>query len=193
MGSLKYKIIDNFLDAVSFKNLKGTVLKNDFPWFFSKSQTHSISETTNEIDSFYFAHTIYQDNRPYSAIYENFILEMLSRLGCNAVSNVRINLLTVKEKPILSGWHIDIPYECNTGIFYLTTCNGHTLLGEEEKIKIESIENRMLIFNSQIKHCAVNQTDVDRRLVINFNYNSKIIFLMFISKIIFKKLISISK
>jgi len=171
MGSLKYKIIDNFLDAVSFKNLKGTVLKYDFPWFFSKSQTPLISETTNEIDSFYFAHLVYQDNRAHSNIYENFILEMLSRLSCNAVSSVRINLLTVKEKPILSGWHIDKTYECNTGIFYLNTCNGYTLLGKEERIKIESIENRMLIFNSQIEHCGVNQTDVDRRVVININYN----------------------
>jgi hypothetical protein len=171
MGSLKYRIIDNFLDTVSFKNLKDTVLKYDFPWFFSKSQTHSISETNNEIDSFYFAHLVYQDNKVHSAVYENFILEMLSRLGCNAVSNIRINLLTVKEKQILSGWHIDRPYECNTGIFYLNTCNGYTLLDEKEKIKIESVENRMLIFNSQIKHCAVNQTDVARRVVINFNYN----------------------
>ena len=50
--------------------------------------------------------------------------------------------------------------------------NGYTLLGEKEKIKIESEANKLVIFNSQIKHCGVSQTDTDRRVVINFSiYN----------------------
>ena len=67
-------------------------------------------------------------------------------------------------------FHCDRKYDCTTAILYMNTNNGYTLLGEKEKIKIKSEENTMLIFNSQIKHCAVSQTDTERRVVINFNY-----------------------
>ena len=37
-------------------------------------------------------------------------------------------------------------------------------------IKVDSKENRMLIFNSQIKHRQLTQTDTKERMVINYNY-----------------------
>jgi len=52
----------------------------------------------------------------------------------------------------------------------MNTCNGYTILDKKEKIKITSEENKILLFNSQIEHAAVSQTDVDRRIIINFNY-----------------------
>jgi hypothetical protein len=40
-------------------------------------------------------------------------------------------------------------------------------------IKILSEENKILIFNNEIKHSAVSQTNTTRRIIINFNYLTK--------------------
>jgi hypothetical protein len=67
-------------------------------------------------------------------------------------------------------WHVDRPFQCKTAILYLNNCNGYTLLKTNPITKIESIENRMLLFDSKIQHKAISQTDSKRRIVINFNY-----------------------
>jgi hypothetical protein len=48
--------------------------------------------------------------------------------------------------------------------------NGATILDDTKKIKIDSIENRMVVFDSQIKHCALIQSDSKRRIILNINY-----------------------
>ena len=40
----------------------------------------------------------------------------------------------------------------------------------EDGTKIESVENRVVIFDSQIRHAGVPCTDEKRRVVINFNF-----------------------
>jgi hypothetical protein len=55
-----------------------------------------------------------------------------------------------------------------TAIFYINTNNGYTEFNDGTKV--DSVENRMLIFPSKLSHRAVAQTDEDQRIVINFNY-----------------------
>jgi hypothetical protein len=163
MGTLNYRIMDNFLEKQAFKNIQELIMSSNFPWFFEKHQTRS------EHDSYYFSHTFYKNNTINSNYFEN-ITPILEKLDCKALSEIRANLTTNKNKNDMSSWHIDRPYPCYTSIFYINNNNGYTLLNEMDKIKIESIENRMLIFDSNIRHAAVSQTDTDNRVVINFNY-----------------------
>ena len=52
----------------------------------------------------------------------------------------------------------------------MNTNNGYT---EFEKGDIvESVENRMVIFDSNLKHQTVTCTDEKIRIVINFNYST---------------------
>ena len=55
-----------------------------------------------------------------------------------------------------------------TAIFYINTNNGYTYF--EDGQKIESIENRMVMFPSNIPHAGATCTDEDRRVVLNLNY-----------------------
>jgi hypothetical protein len=164
MGTLNYRIIDNFLEKQVFKNIQELIMSNNFPWFFEKHQI--ISEHS---DGYYFSHTFYKNNKINSNYFENMV-PILEKLDCKALSEIRANLTTNKNKNDISNWHVDRTYPCYTSVFYINNNNGYTLLNEMDKIKIESIENRMLIFDSNIKHAAVSQTDTDNRLVINFNY-----------------------
>jgi len=86
------------------------------------------------------------------------------------LDDVRANCVLKNRKKNFSDFHCDRTYDCTTAILYMNTNNGYTLLGEKEKIKIKSEENKIVIFNSQTKHCAVSQTDQERRVVINLNY-----------------------
>lgn len=160
--------MDNFLKLEMFTQLKNEIFSYNFPWFFSKNQTY-----TSNINDFYFAHVVYVKNKIHSHIYEKYMVDILDKLECEALSSIRINLLTNKGDALSSDWHTDRKYSCKTAILYINTNNGYTLLDEEKNIKVESKENRILIFDSQIKHCAVSQTDTDQRVVINFNYFSK--------------------
>ena len=56
-----------------------------------------------------------------------------------------------------------------TAIYYVNTNNGYTLF-KDGNLKVDSVGNRIVIFDSCKLHKAVSCTDEKRRVVINFNY-----------------------
>jgi hypothetical protein len=159
---MKHKIIDNFLQKDVLINFKNLLMSSTVPWYWKENMTKN--------DSFFFNHCFYNYNSPKSNLFEEFITPMLIKLKCNALIEVRANLMLKKNICYNSNFHIDKNFNCKTAIFYVNTNNGYTLLDKDKKIKIECIENRMLIFDSKILHAAFSQTDEERRIVINFNY-----------------------
>ena len=55
-----------------------------------------------------------------------------------------------------------------TGVFYLNTNNGYTYFESGERV--DSVENRLLVFPSSKRHAGTTNTDVDYRCVINLNW-----------------------
>ena len=79
--------------------------------------------------------------------------------------------MCLKQKEIKKLYfHTDYAFKCKTAILYMNNNNGATILDDTKKIKIDSIENRMVVFDSQIKHCALIQSDSKRRIILNINY-----------------------
>ena len=64
--------------------------------------------------------------------------------------------------------HIDFEYSHNAAIFSLNTCNGYTKLNDGTKIN--SVANRMLLFDASKPHCSTNTSDQTARFNININY-----------------------
>ena len=158
--------IKNYLDKDLFNNLKNILFSQHFPWYFKEHMTNT---NTNK-DNYFFFHFFYHSYASSSPLFAEYIIPILKKLNVISLIEARANLL-LKDKTIYqSNFHTDKKFKCNTAILYINTCNGYTVLDENEKIKISCDENKMLIFNSQIKHAAVSQTDVDRRIVINLNY-----------------------
>jgi len=162
MGSLEHKEIHNFLEKEIFNSLKNILFSNKINWFFLNNMT------TN--DKYFFYHYFYANHAPQSNFFEDFIVPILKKLNASAICEIRANLMLRENYQYQSNFHVDRPFECKTAILYMNTCNGYTILDETKKIKINCEENKLLMFNSQIKHAAFSQTDVDRRVVINFNY-----------------------
>ena len=146
------EIIQNFLNKNFFEDLKELVLESEFSWFQRKT--------------FYNNHKINCDT------YFKYILPILDKLDSKAVIEVRANLCpSVFFKKEKCTFHIDNSFNCKTAILYLNTCDGGTEFKLKDKIKfIKSEENKIVIFDSNIKHRAITSKDSDFRYILNFNY-----------------------
>lgn len=158
------KIKNNVLNKNTFKPLQKLLMGNRFPWFYANNQVK------NSGDSSFMSHTFFENHFVNSNYFET-IFPLINYLKPIALINIRANLL-LNRKNVNSEYHRDnIPAKTlkhKTAIFYINTNNGYTQFYDGEKI--ESIENRMIIFPSKLPHRAVAQTDTDQRIVINFNY-----------------------
>lgn len=152
------KIIKNFLDKKNFVDLK-TYFLSDCNWFYKQHMTYNDQPFFNHC--FYNLHTI-QSNR------FDLVEPLIKKLNMKAIMQIRANLVLAKEISYKSDLHIDVDnLNSTTAIYYLTTCNGYTLIDGK---KIKSVENQIVIFDSNIKHQMVSQTDTPERIVINLNY-----------------------
>lgn len=158
----EFIVIKNLLELDFLNKLKETIFGSNFNWFFNPNMTESK-------DGYFFSHLLFKDFQIHSNFYIEFVLPILKKLQFVSLQEARINLMVKKEKLYQSDFHIDKPYPCKTAILYLNSCNGYTILDKKEQIKIECEENKAIIFDSQIEHSAVSQTDCERRIVINFN------------------------
>ncbi len=156
------EIIDNFLDKDSFENLKKYIINDYFPWYFNN---YKIKEGDKH---FQFTHTCYKDHNIRSHEFYNKLINVYNKLNCKSIIRVKANLTTRENKIFTYDFHNDMPFECKTSIFYINSNNGKTIF--ENGDKIESIENRMITFPSQLLHSGTSHTDEKVRIVINFNY-----------------------
>ena len=80
---------------------------------------------------------------------------------------VKGNMYTNQNKFIEHIPHIDYDFKHKGAIYCLNTCNGHTnFMGE----KVDSVFNRMILFNPTVLHNSTTTTDKIVRMNINFNY-----------------------
>ena len=82
---------------------------------------------------------------------------------------VKSNLNPRTHKHIKRNFHTDTRYKHKTSILYINTNNGWTEF--EDGSKVNSVANRMVIFDSLIRHTGVTCTDEKVRVLINFNYD----------------------
>lgn len=166
----KYKIINNFLSDISFSSLQQLVIKTDFSWFKRDRQVW----TKDKKELGYFTHSFYNNHFCTSSYYDEYIIPILNQLGVASVIQVRANLtpsVFYIEKG--SAFHCDYTFESpsKTAILYLQTTNGGTEIKIDNEVKfIKDEANKMLIFDSDVKHRGIGSTDSDFRYLINFNY-----------------------
>ena len=110
---------------------------------------------------------IYDNDSPVSPLYDDFI-EFVNKIPVATTCKIKVNMNPRTHKIIEHGLHTDLPYRCKTGILYLNTNDGYTIF--EDGTKIESVENRFVSFDSNIKHSGTSCTNQQVRLVVNINY-----------------------
>jgi len=154
------KIIDNVLDKENFLNFKKEIMSPNFPWFLN---THRVFKKDNDMQ---FTHTFYRDYAVQSTYWKQ-LYPVLLKLKAIAFVRIKANLNLRKNTYHKSGMHKDITCSENykSAIFYINTNNGCTLFKGGKKV--DCVENRLLIFDGNKEHCAVDCTDQETRIVIN--------------------------
>ena len=136
--------------------------KQTFPWYFNDSKSNE-----ND-DNFQFVHIFFWEDKILSPFW-NYIAPILDNLNVKKIIRVKANLTTKKEKNFKSKMHVDTKIkDSKTAIFYCNSNNGSTIF--ENNVTIKSEENKLVFFNSHIKHCGSDCTDKNTRILINFNY-----------------------
>lgn len=163
---MNYKIIDNFLPLEDFNNLKEIMLATPrIPWVYNPFVT--LPDVGNLYD-FQFTHTFYRDGRPTSELI-GIMDPILRILNPSALVRIKANLQTRTSEIYTHEYHYDHEhFDGKIAIFYVNTNNGCTIFGDGTKI--ESIENRMVIFDGNIFHTGTTCTDQKVRCVINFMF-----------------------
>ena len=164
-----YKIIDNFLDKDNYSKLSKYIKSEKVPWYFRNIDT-TMGETKNK--NGFFSFCFYNDHAPNHESFYEFMPLFIKKLKIQSLIQIRANLNFRDIDSRESAFHNDYLYKNSlTGIFYLTNCNAKTVLNlSGVKKSVKSVENRMLLFSSKIKHNVKYQTDVHKRYLINFNF-----------------------
>ncbi len=166
---MSYQIIDNFLDADTFLSVKKEIYGPNLPWFHNEFLVYEDELKENSTWNWQLTHTFYKDCMPRSDKFH--ILEpLLVVLNPSAILRIKANLMPRTDQIIEHKFHVDITNIKNnlTAVFYINTNNGYTLF--KDGTKIESIENRMVIFDGSLEHTGTSCTNARNRCVINFNY-----------------------
>tara|TARA_R100001132_G_C3237972_1_gene69887 strand:+ start:280 stop:771 length:492 start_codon:yes stop_codon:yes gene_type:complete len=159
-------VVDNFINKTELNKIKKEMLHGDFNWFYCQKSL----DYDTKIQPM-FQHSFLSDNiKSYKFdLIKNLLEKIIKKRKAKNFIRVKSNLyLTNKEKNSHTK-HTDLKdvekYE--TAIYYLTTTNGSTSIGNK---KIKDKENRIVFFDGKTKHNANIQTDKTERMVINFNY-----------------------
>ena len=177
MGELEtYEVIDNFLHPLLFNEIKSTIVFNSsFPLFIV---TDVVAEDSEEYSlrenwwNFYFVHKLYDNDKPYSHYFDDLSSRILPSLyekgGMKSLMRMKINYYPPTETLREHGKHQDDIYSHKAAVFSLNTCDGFTRM--EDGTKIDSVENRLLIFDGISFHNSSTTTNTKGRYNINLNF-----------------------
>ena len=165
--AIENKIIDNFLSEEEYLKIKYMMLDDwrNFPWFYTPSVA---SENDNDI---YFVHTFQEKELDLESPYLHKLHYILKKMNIDDLWRVKGNLFPNQNKFIEHDAHIDYNEPHQAAIYYINTNNGYTKL--KDGTKVDSVANRLLLFNGSEYHSSTNCTNDKIRVNINFNYISK--------------------
>lgn len=172
------KIIDNFLDKDDFIRIQSLMLSDKFTWNYS-----IVDERSYGIDDYHFSHVFTPEDH-FFGLSIPFIDKIKEHSSIRKIIKVKANLQPRTNDNIIQSFHTDFPIEWKnkTAVYYLNTCNGYTYFRKETSDvdangfplytyeKVESIENRFVMFDVGNEHTGVTCTDEPARFVINFNW-----------------------
>ena len=164
-SKMDIEIIDDFLDKESFEFIKKTMLSEEFSWFYTPQKTagYEFDENFQFFHLFYVNHSI---NSPHF----NILNPLINKINPLALVKIKANLTGKTQKIIDYGYHTDYITDTKlyTAVYYITSNNGSTNF--KNGPTVQSKENRIVIFDSQLPHSGTSHTDERLRVLLNLNF-----------------------
>jgi hypothetical protein len=173
-------VIDNFLDKKNFDNILD-VIPVGLAWGFNQTIADTEETPVNPTDH-YWTHLFYGlnprseggvsaylpfvfSNHDQSAI---ILAPILEKLDPRFVMRIKANLYPNTPKLVEHNQHRDFAYHHCGALFSVNTCDGYTRL--HDGTKVNSVANRMLIFDAGEPHSSTSTTNQMARINININF-----------------------
>ena len=158
------EVIENFLPKTQFKPLQEWFM-NHCEWTYVP---YVVGEGEDHPDDYQFSHMFWFPNRGVVSPHMDKISPLLFKINPQVWIRVKANMNPRSVDKELGVLHRDVKYDCNTAIYYVNSNNGYTEF--EDGTQVKSVENRVVIFNSNMLHTGRNCTDENVRVLINLNY-----------------------
>ena len=155
-----FKVKNNFFKKDDFNKMKYIITHPNFNWFLQ----HGVLRNENNI---YFSHIFYDNIEIKSPFYKDIIIPFINKLKIKKLLRSKLNLYPKTHKQIIHGFHTDRTDKHNVILFYFNTNNGQTLFKNK---KINSKENKAVIFDGSLEHSSTTCTDQNYRITLNINY-----------------------
>ena len=191
------KIYNNILSPQTFEKITDIILADNFPWYYGDTAYANSKDAS--LFGYSFFHMLYDGtfNSSQGHLLEMAFLNMLDVAGekLDKLIRIRLGMITVTSKTILHPPHVDFDFPHRTGLFYLNSTDGDTVIYNEkynpsskydgydyykliqDKLTVKQIitpkENSFTSFDGFHYHQSSTPTLVPRRIVINFNYTIK--------------------
>lgn len=160
-----YQIFDNFLPEKQFKDIQHFLLEDGLcPWYYNSF----ILNDKKDDYVFQFTHTFIRGSDQYFSPNVSVIDHLIETIKPSVIFKIKANIGGRTPLHEEGGYHTDFSFDCKTAVYYVNTNNGYTLF--KDGTKINSIENRFVVFDSSMEHTGVSQTDTKVRCLINLNY-----------------------
>jgi hypothetical protein len=171
MVKCEYKIIDNiFPKSVADEIADELLVGGKFPWYYNNVVVTRTSSAENDLNDYQFTHIFYEKGFSASPLF-SIIRPLVEYLNPEALIRVKANLNPITSVRHIFDYHVDFPAKSSdrkTAIYYVNSNDGVTIL--EDGTEIESVANRLVIFDQKILHTGTTCTDQKVRCVINLNY-----------------------
>lgn len=193
---MKYKIVDNFFERNTFLKMQKALLEEQE---FLYVPSISGGENDPKIFYGFGCNFVteknpgkYQDRRNQQIVQQINMRIMQNfgpEFGFRNVVRSRLDLTTYRGEHVKFKPHTDTDGKHWTSIFYLTTCNSPTILYDHyqlnvndsykddfdqeqltEYVRVDAVENRILIFEGNYVHTGLCAYDVPVRLLLNSNF-----------------------
>ena len=157
------EIIDKFLPQKDFKYLQDFIMGPDITWHIQQGLAYRDKVGKDVL----LTHMFYQNEEPHSP-FVNEMVPLLEKLDRKVLIRLKANAYPITDEIVVHPRHTDLDYECKTALFYINTNDGWTEL--DDGTKVDSVENRLVVFDSQVPHSSTSCTDAKVRYNININY-----------------------
>ena len=168
----KIIVRDNYLQDDQFNQVRDYFLGNQCYWYYCGNYGGGYPQMEHVFHNELVGTQCYagvpflakQGMHIMQPLLQSFQYSALIRI--RAICNWRTGTMSQRD------WHVDVPFDCTTAIYYLHDSDGKTLFkdGDKEPLECETKANRLVKFPSSYEHSVTPFTTPDMRSVINFNY-----------------------
>ena len=169
--------IDNFIPESYCLNIENLLLSDNFPYYFISNVAFDKITEKNSLNYDFF-HLVYNDNEIISSVYEHiyplvYFLELKLKKDIKEIIRIRIGMSTKKTNSnITHPKHLDFNFPHKTFLYYVNNSDGDTVFYENDnEVKFQPVRGSGIFFDGSIPHASSTPTTVQRRIVININFN----------------------